>query len=282
MILISQNSANLYFMKYQNINLKKAFTLAEIMIVLTIIGILTAILLPVAFHSAPDENVMKFKKGNNTLGNVIRELVNSDQYYENGDLGIKADGTLIDGTHDGDITYLCQTFADVVSTKEVNCSEDSTYTSESYSRMDLGLKSSDSGFGLTEERKKTLDSRCKTAGTTVGAEITTSDGIVYFQTTPKIPFGINWSEEVKMNEPDRTVCNANDQTCLNARLFGPSNKAHHVDEYGNDRIYKLFCMDVDGIDKGEDPFGYGIRADGKIIMGARAEEWMQKSVQKND
>ena len=39
---------------------KKAFTLAEIMIVLVIIGVLSAILLPVAIHSAPDENVMKF------------------------------------------------------------------------------------------------------------------------------------------------------------------------------------------------------------------------------
>ena len=41
-------------------------------------------------------------------------------------------------------------------------------------------------------------------------------------------------------------------------------------------------MDVDGINKGEDPFGYGIRADGKIIMGARADEWMNKSIQKGD
>jgi len=34
--------------------MKKAFTLAEIMIVLTIIGVLTAILLPIANHSRPD------------------------------------------------------------------------------------------------------------------------------------------------------------------------------------------------------------------------------------
>ena len=38
---------------------QKAFTLAEILIVLTVIGILTAILMPIAIQSAPDENVLK-------------------------------------------------------------------------------------------------------------------------------------------------------------------------------------------------------------------------------
>ena len=37
----------------------KAFTLAEVMIVLTVIGVLTAILLPVARQSMPDEDLMK-------------------------------------------------------------------------------------------------------------------------------------------------------------------------------------------------------------------------------
>ena len=27
------------------------------------------------------------------------------------------------------------------------------------------------------------------------------------------------------------------------------------------------------------PFGYGIRADGKILNGKRAEEWLEKSIQ---
>ena len=56
---------------------KHAFTMAEIMVVLGVIGVLTAVLLPVAFNSAPDEEVMKFKKGNKVLTDVIRELVNS-------------------------------------------------------------------------------------------------------------------------------------------------------------------------------------------------------------
>ena len=237
--------------------MKKAFTLAEIMIVLVIIGVITAILLPVAIHNAPDENVMKFKKGNNTLGVVIRELVNSDEYYLNGDLGIKADGTLLDGTHDGDNTYFCQTFADVVSTKEVNCIDTGEYHG---TWVDLNI------FSL-EENKEKLDSFCKKVSTRNG--IQTSDNIIFYEYAPTITFGMSLAQAhsaAQFTNPDSS----------DIRNFG---------EYkpkGFDVIYKIFCMDVDGINKGEDPFGYGIRVDGKILYGARAQEWMQKSVQKGD
>ena len=34
--------------------------------------------------------------------------------------------------------------------------------------------------------------------------------------------------------------------------------------------------------EGEDPFGYGIRADGKVFFGAKANEWLQKSIQEKE
>ncbi len=46
----------------KKVNKTQAFTLAEILIVLVIIGVLTMILLPVAFRSSPNEDVMRFKK----------------------------------------------------------------------------------------------------------------------------------------------------------------------------------------------------------------------------
>ena len=99
----------------------RAFTLAEVMIVLTVIGILSAILIPVAWQSTPDKNVLKFKKGYNTLTSVIRELVSSDKYYQNGDLGIKSDGTWIVGAVSQASLYFCKTFADVITVKNENC-----------------------------------------------------------------------------------------------------------------------------------------------------------------
>ena len=49
----------------------RAFTLAEIMIVFTVIGILTAILLPTLFQSAPDQEELKAKKAFNTISRAV-------------------------------------------------------------------------------------------------------------------------------------------------------------------------------------------------------------------
>ena len=62
---------------------------------------------------------------------------------------------------------------------------------------------------------------------------------------------------------------------------------------GNDdfcNIYKVICIDIDGIpDDGSEncddvkdvcPFGYGVRYDGKILTGQRADEWLEKGFQK--
>ena len=235
-----------------------AFTLAEIMIVLAVIGVLTAVLLPVAINSTPNENVMKFKKGHNALLTTIRELVSSDKYYLDGDLGVRADGTLIDGTHDGDDTYFCNSIADIVGAKNVDCS-DSGKLIGAWEDMDAV-----SDF---KDVQLNLDSSCKTVNNKIG--VTTEDGIVFFDYATKILFGMS----IKVAQTDSMYGSPADS---NNRNFG---------EYkinGFDVIYKTFCMDIDGIDNGEDPFGYGIRADGKVLLGARAEQWLQKSIQEKE
>lgn len=237
-----------------------AFTLAEIMIVLVVIGVLTAIMLPVALNSAPDENIMKFKKANNTLGAVVRELVNLDRYYANGDLGVRADGTLIDNTHEGDATYFCETLGDVLSIKSKNCSS-STKNGECGG---LDTRAGYHSYGYTiEEAQVIADNCCKTAVAKIGAELVTSDGVTYYQTTPGFTFGYIYPE-------------------TGTRYFGAQESIAHSDANGFGAMYKIFCIDVDGIEKGEDPFGYGIRADGKIFPGKRANEWINKSVQNKD
>ena len=254
--------------KMFNFLAKKAFTLAEIMIALTVIGVITSILLPVAFNNVPNENVMKFKKGNATLAKVINELVTSGEYYKEGDLGIKADGTLIDGTRTDNFKYLCKTFADVVSVKSINCLD---------SKMDywggIIVKPEVESQENWNKVASRLDSMClDKEHCNTSFEITTVDNISFYQTNPAQPFGIN----------ARAYGESDNYIEMKERLFGLK-KWESL--YGTGRgsdvdpIYKVFCMDIDDFNKGEEPFGYGIRADGKIILGKRAQEWSQKSLQ---
>ena len=95
--------------------MKKAFTLAEVMIVMTVIGILTAILMPIAYHSTPDENVMQFKKATTTLGTVVREMVPSDQYFQDADMSKLPGGTASSSTN------VCNAMIDILNYKSANC-----------------------------------------------------------------------------------------------------------------------------------------------------------------
>ena len=247
------------------------FTLAEILIVLVIIGVLTMILLPIAFQSSPDEQVMKFKKGYNTLATVIRELVTSDKYYQNGDLGIKSDGVQI-YDNDNTRTYFCETFADTLKTKSVNCQKDAKRG------LAILLNGKTIGSGYTpstpneediKNTKKELDRLCKEAQEKMSKEIVLDNGTIFYSESTAA-FG---SQETT-NE---------DGTKHRLRFFSSPDQfpANYCDENGFDIAYKIFCMDIDDFNQGEDPFGFGIRADGKILTGERADEWMNKSIQKD-
>ena len=273
----------------------KAFTLAEVMIVLTVIGVLTAILLPVARQSMPDENLMKFKKAHNTLGTVIRELVTSDKYYRDGDLGKYPDGSLVNAsTSIADVTleaanakYFCKTIVDLVNAKISNC----YYANTSHpgaidirtGQVYAAATSFEGKQEITKEAfelsKHMLDLGCKRAtdegasvtsgGITYGAanvQIVLSDNIVFFEANPTSSFGYASASGVR-------------------RFPAPEQfPARYSDENGFSAIYKVFCIDVDGVPEtateddcvNECPFGYGIRADGKILTGARADEWLAR------
>lgn len=246
---------------------KAAFTLAEIMIVLTVIGVLTAILMPAAMNSAPDESVMKFKKGHNVLMKVIAELVNSDKYYKDGNLAIRANGNYITGDNIGDVTYFCESFADVITTNSVNCNEEkiTAATRDAYGKNKLIVCSD----WPDENIINNTDSSCKSIAETMGAEVVASDGITYYQ-AGAIPFGTDDYGGTSKYLFLETVGAYNNA----------GNSAKGIDS--GYRCSKIFCMDTDGIGKGEDPFGYAIRADGKVIIGARAQEWLKKDFQNKE
>ena len=248
---------------------KNGFTLAEIMIVLVIIGVLTAILLPVAIHSAPDENIMKFKKGNNTLGAVIRELVNSDEYYLNGDLGKMSNGEWVTKKD-----YFLRTFSEIVTIKEAVYpdNEEGEYSGD-YILVDEGLDFM-------------YDTKCKEAQENLKSYIKTVDNIYYYQYKDAVVFGAKyiWIDETQRNPFYRKWDNEVTYSSCN-NLATPTEQNACVLEHSKSGFYfvsNIFCMDVDNINQGEDPFGYGIFINGKIHYGARAKEWINKSIQKGE
>lgn len=95
---------------------KRGFTLAEMLIVLAIVGIVVTIIMPVIRDLIPDEAEARGKKAYNTLSNVVESLVNDYDIYQDGILGKKANGET------SPETYFCQQFSEKVNTSgSISC-----------------------------------------------------------------------------------------------------------------------------------------------------------------
>lgn len=60
---------------------KKAFTLSEVMVTLTIMGVLAAILIPTISRVMPNQNKTMFKKSYSTMTKIVSELINDEGLY---------------------------------------------------------------------------------------------------------------------------------------------------------------------------------------------------------
>lgn len=103
---------------------KKAFTLAETIIVLVIIGIMAAILLPIAKRMMPNEDILKFQKAHKDVTGAITEVVNSNKYFLNGDLTMSRDGR---PSHP---CLLVNAVAETLRVKTFRCTKDSPISRE--------------------------------------------------------------------------------------------------------------------------------------------------------
>ena len=259
---------------------KLAFTLAEIMIVLAVIAIITAILLPSARNAMPNEDLMKFKKAHNALYSAISELVNSDRYYLNGEFGEKADGTVLNKYQDENARiYFIQTFADVLSVSYLSPQVHENYVGQiglfEYDCMGANtahdILEGCSGREVTSEifemRKDSASNLCYRHSSTEAKQVVTSDGIWFWDARPETTFG------------------------KSELVGGTGRKLFHLkDNNGFYALYKTFCMDIDGVPENatrdncvnECPFTYGISIDGKIFTSGRVDEWLEKSIQDKD
>ena len=72
--------------------MKKAFTLAEALVTMAIIGIVMALSIPAVIQSTNDTRPL-FKKAYSTVETVVNELVNDTSLYPSGDLSSPSSGT---------------------------------------------------------------------------------------------------------------------------------------------------------------------------------------------
>ena len=63
------------------INIRKAFTLSELLVALGVIGVLTAIVMPIVVSLAPDQNVLMAKRAFYTTETVVSDLLNDPFCY---------------------------------------------------------------------------------------------------------------------------------------------------------------------------------------------------------
>lgn len=240
---------------------KSAFTLAEIMIVFTVIGVLTAILVPALFTASPDQEKLRAKKAFNTLTRAVENLTNAGPYDVN-------DGMLVSTSYTTDKdernSFFCNNLAEVLNVKKVDCTEDAVnagmtstancaaFTTDA-ERKRLCLKEgTKANVPDTEALQNELDSNCIAAfydgdaPKDVEFNFVTSDGIM-------------WGVQ-------RTDFSQNETIVLN----GVSSPA----------FYNLICIDVDSHKRPEYIYGAGIRRDGKIIVGTKLQEILSEDYEK--
>lgn len=66
---------------------RNGFTLAEILITLTVIGVLAAILTPILGNAIPNQNTVLFRKAYNVVVTAVSDLINDEESYPSNILG---------------------------------------------------------------------------------------------------------------------------------------------------------------------------------------------------
>lgn len=146
--------------------MKKAFTFTELMLVMSIIGVLMAIMIPILNKVTPDETTINYRKTFFAIEDGVKTIINDNKLYPTGDLRYIAPPPAstepviavpnpdkptetINVIQDTTGKYLCKNLANVLNTSGViNCPGKTGFTS-------LILKNSDSSNYLDLTLDKT-------------------------------------------------------------------------------------------------------------------------------
>lgn len=237
-------------------NNKRAFTLAEVMVVFTVIGILTAILVPTIFSASPDQDKLKAKKAFNTLTRTVENLTNGVYALNDGILdatvmvrNVPADPNLAQIRN----RYFAQNFVELLNVKESNLDTDLVNDKVTMGRSTdatcgegtnaLCIQRQDEGENLNYAAiQNAFDNVC--------SAVTTAENFAgnYNMVTAD---GISWLFQM-------TDFSRNDTVTVNG-VDSPS-------------FYNVVCFVTDANNAANTTFGAGVRKDGKVLVGTRLQE----------
>lgn len=251
------------------------FTMAECMLVMLIVGVAFAILTPVLFATAPDQELLRARKAYHTLLSSVSLMVNSSSYAQSqGSLDMTPylhteTGTAADLQNIRD-RYFCANFAETVNTKFVDCSLDivndavetsgDTTCSNNFNfafssqnaRNTLCLESDNGRNGmrelLYEELMEQLDVSCENFYT---KNADTNPSALYnFQTND----GVYWGIQLTNFSHDAAI-----------------------DQYGVSipSFYNLICINTDFHQSAEHTYGAGVNKDGNILLGKKLSDLVE-------
>ncbi len=250
-------------MIFNNRSSRKAFTLAEVMIVFTVIGVLSAILIPTLFTSTPEQQKLKAKKAFNTITRAVESLTNSGPYDVTN--GILESKSYIQGTDQADIDsrnrFFCNNLSEILNVRKSDCSLDnvnnnlspsvscpsgSAFTGESAGRNALCMeaKSDNSAFDY-ENFQKALDTSCEAFWNAVdkdGYNLKTADNVL-------------WGVQLTDFSHDASILLGG----INTPVF-----------------YNLICIDTANHNDIDYVFGAGVRKDGKIVVGEKLQKLLDE------
>ncbi len=114
--------------------MKKAFTLSEMLVCITIIAVLTVLFLSTT-RAKPNSNMIMFRKAYNITSNAVYDMLQSAIYYDSGLLSNTAPtAQKVEGEYPRGTSKFCKIFASYINTAgNIDCSKG---TGESFSTLD--------------------------------------------------------------------------------------------------------------------------------------------------